>query len=225
MICARSGDAPRFDSYSTTVPSPVWPVRELLGSAHVRLLERVQVGVTEARHARRQDLVGPLARQVAALRKQRAPVDRLVDGLPQRHVVLEDAARRVEREVRRREQRLHPELALVDAVLLGGLGVRRRRDAAGCVVGRTLLDAEIRRVERVADRVGDLRRVVRALALVVRVLLEQDRPVRDPVRDVVRPGRRRRVDAVRVVRPCSPGVRRRTASRAARAGPARSASC
>src|SRR6476469_6944611 len=69
-------------------------LRELLRGSDVRLLEREQVCITEAGHAGRQDLVGPLTGEVAALREERTPVDHLVDGLPERDVVLEDAARR-----------------------------------------------------------------------------------------------------------------------------------
>ena len=128
--------------------------RPLLGGREVRPLERVQVRVTEARDARRQDLVGALAGEVTALGEHRLAVDRVVDRLGERRALrsLEERAVMVERQVGDAELRLDPELALVDAVLLGGLGVRRGRNAAGGVVGRALLRAQVRGVERVADR-------------------------------------------------------------------------
>ena len=149
-----------------------------------------------------------------ALGQHRGAVDRVVDSLGERRAVraLEERTVMVERQVGDAELRLHPELTLVDAVLLSGLGIRRRRDTAGGVVGRALLRAQIRRVERVADDVVDLRDVVGALALVVRVLLDRDRLVGLTIGDVVRACRRRFEHTVRVVRPGSPGRRRRTAS-------------
>ena len=65
-------------------------LRERLRLRVVRALQRVDVEVLEARHPDRDELVGPVAGQVAVLGDHEPPVDRVRHGLPQLRVVLED---------------------------------------------------------------------------------------------------------------------------------------
>jgi hypothetical protein len=180
------------------------PLHQRLRLVQVRLrvLQRPDLEVAEPGDPGRQDLVGPLAGEVAPLREDRLPVDRQVDGLADVDVA-EEPARRVHRDEVRDRHRADLVLAPVDAVLPGEVGVRSRVDALGAVVRLAGPDPEhLRRqgdVRIELERV-DVRRTRRELVpLVERVPLQHEPRVRLPGGHVVRArGDERRLRALRL---------------------------
>ena len=170
----------------------------------VRALQRVDVEVLEARHPVRDELVGAEAAEVAVLRHHEPTVDRVRHCLPELRVVLEDAARRVHREVPVADLRLDVELALVDAVLVGELLRLCRREAAQVGLA-TLTHEPLRRGVRAGDPadlidVGrEAERLERLLVVLpVRVADRKSGALDVPLLEVVRACRDdRRLDALR----------------------------